>query len=552
MSKKLLMERWYETMNEEDNRIDWNEINDVVYNHQPEGYSSPIQNDYYAAQQSSSVKGNYHAYMMRDFQDDDGVNDSTPYGITSYSRDPFMGYPVKPRSTQVVQDTNACPQASHFDHDDLFFVQRMNQKSLGLPIDDDQERQDTLDSPSPVKSVKEERLTQGSNSSFERLMFINSVEDDRMIHSPSLTAVGTFDDMDSDDAEMTDVELDVFFPKDSQYYGICCKRAVYEKRLQQQQKRRREEEEEKLTEESIVMPKKRGKKRKHKDENRPLSPMPSYVMDGEILMPMTQYADQVSRQHTQRQALSTLSGNLPSGEPSTSTGIRRDLKATYKVVKKNPMMNQGKKIVVRKVVGQENLHQDEETKREEEKAMNVVNFPYTSVSSITFPEVFFSPDPVIGSFKKIPLSFTCMSALCIISSPTKAAYVGEMYEYLANSFPYFKTVDSTWRNSLRHNLSTQNHNFLKIENTCKGDKKGYAWTINPARQAFVAKRVRLNKIVRLESLVHVLGHPKVIFDLRDAGLLSSRLERLLFGSSQKEDEKENSKIVELDQDNIDE
>lgn len=52
--------------------------------------------------------------------------------------------------------------------------------------------------------------------------------------------------------------------------------------------------------------------------------------------------------------------------------------------------------------------------------------------------------------------------MAIEDSPEKALPVKEIYAWIVQHFPYFKTAPTGWKNSVRHNLSL-NKSFLKVE-----------------------------------------------------------------------------------------
>lgn len=52
--------------------------------------------------------------------------------------------------------------------------------------------------------------------------------------------------------------------------------------------------------------------------------------------------------------------------------------------------------------------------------------------------------------------------MAIEDSPQKALPVKEIYAWIIQHFPYFKTAPTGWKNSVRHNLSL-NKCFQKVE-----------------------------------------------------------------------------------------
>nr|XP_023502739.1 forkhead box protein N4 isoform X3 [Equus caballus] len=78
-------------------------------------------------------------------------------------------------------------------------------------------------------------------------------------------------------------------------------------------------------------------------------------------------------------------------------------------------------------------------------------------------------------------SYSCLIAMALKSSKTGSLPVSEIYSFMKEHFPYFKTAPDGWKNSVRHNLSL-NKCFEKVENKMGGSsRKGCLWALNLAR-----------------------------------------------------------------------
>lgn len=67
---------------------------------------------------------------------------------------------------------------------------------------------------------------------------------------------------------------------------------------------------------------------------------------------------------------------------------------------------------------------------------------------------------------KPSLSFACMIFMAIESSPTKTLPVKEIYDWIMFKFPFYRTAQPGWKNSVRHNLSL-NKCFRKVDRGLK-------------------------------------------------------------------------------------
>uniref|UniRef100_A0A2I2ZWQ4 Forkhead box N4 n=1 Tax=Gorilla gorilla gorilla TaxID=9595 RepID=A0A2I2ZWQ4_GORGO len=80
-----------------------------------------------------------------------------------------------------------------------------------------------------------------------------------------------------------------------------------------------------------------------------------------------------------------------------------------------------------------------------------------------------------------PPAPSCLIAMALKNSKTGSLPVSEIYSFMKEHFPYFKTAPDGWKNSVRHNLSL-NKCFEKVENKMSGSsRKGCLWALNLAR-----------------------------------------------------------------------
>lgn len=71
-------------------------------------------------------------------------------------------------------------------------------------------------------------------------------------------------------------------------------------------------------------------------------------------------------------------------------------------------------------------------------------------------------DALLHRKHKPPYSFSCLIFMAIEASPMKCLPVKGIYDWIVQTFPYFHSAPTGWRNSVRHNLSL-NKCFRKVD-----------------------------------------------------------------------------------------
>ena len=74
-------------------------------------------------------------------------------------------------------------------------------------------------------------------------------------------------------------------------------------------------------------------------------------------------------------------------------------------------------------------------------------------------------------------SYLEMIAKALLSNPKHRMVLADIYAYISEHYPHYRSTDSSWKNAVRHNLCV-NAGFVKAEHSNSG--RGHFWTIHPA------------------------------------------------------------------------
>ncbi|XP_072932306.1 forkhead box protein K1 [Epargyreus clarus] len=83
---------------------------------------------------------------------------------------------------------------------------------------------------------------------------------------------------------------------------------------------------------------------------------------------------------------------------------------------------------------------------------------------------------------KPPYSYAQLIVQAVASAPDKQLTLSGIYSYITKHYPYYRTADKGWQNSIRHNLSL-NRYFIKVPRSQEEPGKGSFWRIDPQSES---------------------------------------------------------------------
>lgn len=131
-----------------------------------------------------------------------------------------------------------------------------------------------------------------------------------------------------------------------------------------------------------------------------------------------------------------------------------------------------------------------------------------------------SPKKYRNTTQKPPFCYSTLIYLAIKLSKKKQATLNEIYRWIKEHFKYYRTAESSWQNSIRHNLSL-NEFFMKVPKQAGSAGKGSYWKLNPEYELIFSDHSKALHMEHSYSSFKARGHKNSRKDARKSTRLPS-------------------------------
>lgn len=123
------------------------------------------------------------------------------------------------------------------------------------------------------------------------------------------------------------------------------------------------------------------------------------------------------------------------------------------------------------------------------------------------------PDHKRESWPRPPLNYSHLVALALKNSPSCGFSVQQIYNFIRQYFPYFKTAPEGWKSTIRHNLCSLicfEKMPLRPEDYVPGKAPTLFWKLTNEGHRFFQEETRVLACVRKESIKLCMRQPELM------------------------------------------
>lgn len=110
----------------------------------------------------------------------------------------------------------------------------------------------------------------------------------------------------------------------------------------------------------------------------------------------------------------------------------------------------------------------------------------------------------LDSDEKPPYSYATLIGMSILTHPDRQLTLSQIYQWISETFKYYRREDVGWQNLIRHNLSL---NKAFVKGAKSKDGKGHFWCIKPECEDLFLK-ARNNKKSLYQEVMEQLAHSR--------------------------------------------
>ncbi|KAH0556154.1 hypothetical protein GP486_005913 [Trichoglossum hirsutum] len=128
--------------------------------------------------------------------------------------------------------------------------------------------------------------------------------------------------------------------------------------------------------------------------------------------------------------------------------------------------------------------QDRQTKKQKTEEPAPIELPEPG----DMPEIEDEDDGI-----KPPYSYAILIGMAILRAPNRRLTLAQIYKWISDTFAYYRTAETGWQNSIRHNLSL-NKAFVKQERPKDDPGKGNYWALEAGTEHQFMKEKPIRKL----------------------------------------------------------